>query len=299
MKEFPIQQIYFYIQYLFFRFMAVIVTYGLSPSGAMKLADGVGSLLFLRARRRRISIENIRAAFPEKLQEEVEAIGRGAMAGMVKVIFECLRIPVISKNPEKYIEIQGEENVWHALEQKKGLILVVSHFGNWELMAVAAAAKGFPIHAIGKPVKNPFVYRFIKRLRGATGLRSIDQTGAIKNTVRLLKQNQIVAMLIDEHVKQGEVWVDFFDRKAAVSTLPAMLSLKYGAPVIPTFYYREPAGRSVLSFEKSFDLIKTGDSRKDLAANTQQYARRLEEEIRKRPQDWTLWMHNRWRFHEK
>ncbi|HLD50206.1 MAG TPA: lysophospholipid acyltransferase family protein [bacterium] len=278
--------------------MAFIVTRTLSPSGAMKLAEGVGALLFLRRRRRRISIENISAAFPGKPQKEVEAIGRGAMAGMVKVIFECLRIPVIARDPEKYIETRGEENVWNALEQKKGLILVVSHFGNWELMAVAAAAKGFPIHAIGKPVKNPFVYRFIKRLRGATGLKSIDKKGAIKETVRLLKQNQIVAILIDEHVKKGEMWVDFFGRKAAVSALPAMLSLKYGAPVIPTFYYRESAGRSVFIFEKPFDLIKAGDSQKDMVSNTQQYARRLEEEIRKRPRDWTLWMHNRWREQE-
>ena len=279
--------------------MAFLVTRGFTPRGALRLAEGVGALLFLRERRRRISIENISAVFPKKSKKEIEAIGRGAMAGMVKVIFECLRIPVIARDPEKYIETRGTENVWQALEQKKGLILVVSHFGNWELMAVAAAAKGFPIHAIGKPVKNPFVYRYIKRLRGATGLKSINQTGAIKETVRLLKRNQIVAMLIDEHVKKGEVWVDFFGRQAAVSALPAMLSLKYGAPVIATFYYREPAGRSMLSFAKPFDLIKTGDSQKDLVSNTQQYARCLEEEIRKRPQDWTLWMHNRWREREE
>lgn len=268
---------------------------GFSPRGAMRLAEGVGALLFLRERRRRISIENIKAAFPGKSQKEVETIGRGAMSGMVKVIFECLRIPVIARDPEKYIEIRGEENVWQALEQKKGIILVVSHFGNWELMAVASAAKGFPMHAIGKPAKNPFVYRYIKRLRGFTGLKSIDKKGAIRETVRLLKENQIVAMLIDEHVKKGGMWVDFFGRKAAVSALPAMLSLKYGAPVMPAFYYRESPGRSVFVFEKPFELIKAGNSQQDMVSNTQQYARRLEEEIRKRPEDWTLWMHNRWR----
>ena len=262
----------------------------------MRLAEKIGALLFLRKRRRQLSLHNLRCAFPEKSQTDLEAIGRASMGGMVKVIFEFIRIPLIAKNPEKYIEVQGEGHVWDALKKKKGLVLAVSHFGNWELMGVAAAAKGFPIHAIGKPVKNPFVYDLIKRLRGATGLRSIDKKGAIKNTVQLLKNNQIVAMLIDEHVKKGEVWVNFFGRKAATSSLPAMLSLKYNAPVIPTFYYRGRGNeRSILFFGEPFSLIRTEDLQSDLTANTQQYVSRLEQEIRKRPGDWTLWMHNRWR----
>ena len=102
-------------------------------------------------------------------------------------------------------------------------------------------------------------------------------------------------MLIDEHVKKGEVWINFLGRQAATSTLPAMLSLKYGVPAIPTFFYREATGRSILYFDQPFDLIETGDFQADLTANTQRYVRRLEQEIRKRPGDWTLWMHNRWR----
>ncbi len=289
-----IRRIYFFSQYLLFRVAAFLVS-GLSGPSAMTMAKGIGALLFLRTRRRRISIENVRQAFPEKSDQEIKTIGRESMQGMIKVIFEFLRIPTIALKPEKYIEVQGEENVWAALEKKKGLVLIVSHFGNWELMGVAAAAKGFPIYAIGKPVKNPFVYAFIKRWRGATGLQSIDQKGAIKKTIQLLKENKIIAMLIDEHVKKGEVWVDFLGRQAATSALPAMLSLKYGVPAIPTFFYRKTTGRSVLFFGKPFDSIETGHFQADLMVNTQQYVRRLEQEIRKCPGDWTLWMHNRWR----
>ncbi len=289
------RKVYFYFQYLFFRSL-VFIFKGCSKSMSMKIAEGVGALLFLRKRRRRISIENVQAAFPKKSIRAVQEIGRASMQGMVKVIFEFLRIPVIAKNPAKHIEIRGEENVWEALKEGKGVILVVSHFGNWELMAVAAAARGIPIHAVGKPVKNPFVYDFIKRFRGATGLKSIDQKGAVGKMVKLLQQNKVVAVLIDEHVKKGEVWVDFLGRKAATSGLPATLSLKYNTPVISTFYYREEKTRSVLIFQKPFKLIKTGHFREDLTANTQQYAHRLETQIRKRPEDWTLWMHNRWRL---
>ena len=287
------RKIYFYLQYLLFRGAAVILIF-FGHSFSMKIAQGIGTLLFFRARRRKISVDNIRLAFPKKSDSEVKKIGRLSMQGLVKVIFEFIRIPRIARNPGKYIKVEGDKNVWQALKQKKGVVLAVSHFGNWELMGVAAGAKGLPIHAIGKPTKNPFVYRFIKALRGATGLRSIDQNGAIKKTIQLLKKNQVIAMLVDERVKEGTTRINFFGRKTSVSSLPAMLSLKYEAPVIPTFYYREEAGRSVLFFGKPFNLIKTGHVQDDLTANTQQYMNCLEEQIKKRPEDWTLWMHRHW-----
>ena len=218
-----------------------------------------------------------------------------SMTGMVDFFFEVINIPKIAKNSGKFIETHGEEYVWKALEEKKGLILVLAHFGNWELMGVAAAAKGIPIHAIGKPVKNPFIYNYIKRLRGSTGLRNIDRKGAVKKTIQLLKENQVVAVLLDAHAKSGFVNVDFFGRQAATFRFPAMLALKYGTPIIPTFYYRERDKRSILAFGEPFPLIQTGDFQADLTANTQQYVATLEHEIRKRPSDWTLWGHNRWR----
>ncbi len=53
--------------------------------------------------------------------------------------------------------------------------------------------------------------------------------------------------------------------------------------------------RSVLFFGKPFVLVKTGHYEADIQANTQQYVNSLQAEIIKRPGDWTLWMHNRWR----
>ncbi len=220
------------------------------------------------------------------------------MQSLVKVIFEFIRIPTIAKNPGEYIEIEGETNTWDALKEGRGLILAVSHFGNWELSGVAASAKGLPLHAIGKSHKNPFITNFIKQLRGLTGLKTVDQHGAVRKSIELLKQNQIIAMLIDEHAKKGGVWVDFFGQKAATSALPAMLALKYRTPVIPVFFYRESKKKSKLVFGKPFNLIETGNYDADIQSNTTQYMLRLQEELIKRPGDWTLWMHNRWRWND-
>lgn len=122
-KEFFMQKAYFYFQYLILRGLVFLVK-GCSENVSGRIAETVGSLLFLRKRRRRISIENVHAAFPGKSAQAVLKIGRASMQGMVKVVFEFLRIPVIARNPEKHIEIRGEENVWEALKAGKGVILV-------------------------------------------------------------------------------------------------------------------------------------------------------------------------------
>ncbi len=286
-----------YAAYLFFRLLALIVN-ALSAAATVRLAETVGALLFLRKRRREFCIQNLRQAFPGKSEEEIKKIGRGSMQSMIKVIFEFIRIPAISKKPVDFIEIRGDEKVRQALQKGKGVLLAVSHFGNWELSGIAAAAAGLPLHAIGKPHKNPFVDAYIKRLRGLTGLKTIDQRGAVQQCIRLLKQNQVIAMLIDEHAKKGGVWVDLFGQKALTSALPAMLALKYDTPVIPAFFYRETGQKSRLVFGEPFLLKRTGDYQADVSANTQEYMHYLQKEIIKRPADWTLWMHNRWRWQD-
>jgi hypothetical protein len=75
----------------------------------------------------------------------------------------------------------------------------------------------------------------------------------------VIKQKEILAMLIDQPEKRGAVWVAFF--------------------------YREESGRSTVKYGRPFDLIRTGTLRTDLVANIQQYMARIEAEVRHCPED--------------
>ena len=290
-----LHRLIFYLEYLFFRVIAFLINL-LNVHQARCLADHMGFCLFwLLKKRREVALTNLRLALgKEKSEEELVKIAVGSMQNLVQVAFEFIHIPKMIKNGDLLWQIKGADRVWKALEGKKGLIVTVSHFGNWELMGHAAAAEGFPIHAIARPVKNPYVYSYIKRLRGSTGIKSIDKGGAARATIKRVKQNQMIAMLIDQHERQGGVWVDFFGRKACTTSLAAILALKYDTVILPTFFYRGEPDFFELHFNEPFPLIRTGDYEADLVANTQQYVNHIEREIRKRPEDW-LWMHRRWR----
>jgi KDO2-lipid IV(A) lauroyltransferase len=240
-------------------------------------------------------LENLRPAFGKgKTEAELLGIAEQSIQNLFKLVFEFLRTPETSAHPERYIEPPDVTALMEAVKKKGGFIAVVSHFGNWEWLAIPIKKYGLHVHAVGRPLKNPYLYRYVREMREAANLINIEKSGAVRFSIEVLKQRGILAVLIDQHESRGSVWVDFFGRKAATSTLPAMLALKYEYPVLPAFFYREESGYSKIKYGPLFPLIRTGDLQADLLANTQQYVAKIEEEIRKRPGDW-LWAHRRWR----
>ncbi|MBI4387747.1 MAG: lysophospholipid acyltransferase family protein [Candidatus Omnitrophica bacterium] len=287
-----LQRSIYFLEYSFFRLVAAFVNLTPYPL-AIALGRSVGTILYwVLADRRKVAIDNLEASFPEKSEMEIRAIACSAFQNMAQVAIEFVCIPKLAR--KNCFQVSHGERVWKALEEKRGLILIVSHLTNWEAMAVATGQAGFPIHAIGRPVKNPFVYNYIKRLRGYGGLKSIDKTGAIRETVRLLQKNKIVSFLIDQHERQGGVKVQFFGRSCFSSSLPARIATKWNVPVIATFCYRDQNGVLTTDFEEPFKLILTNDPDADVLANTQQFVSAIEKRVAERPGEW-LWMHRRWR----
>ena len=261
----------------------------------MALGRKIGLCLYwILKSRRDITLQNLRLAYRgEKTEAELRQIAKEAFENLGMIAVEFIRIPNMCANPRAYVVCENADLAFKELEKVKGLIFIVSHFGNWEWMAIATGDAGLPMNAIARPLRNPYVYRQIVKWRGATGLKSISKYGGARNSIKVLSENKIVSMLIDQHERQGSVRVPFFGREASTTTLPAILAVKKGIPVIPLFFYRE-AGISRVIIKKAFPLIQTGDYERDIFENTKQYMQSIEQEVRKRPGAW-LWMHRRWR----
>lgn len=289
------QRVLFLLEYGLFRGLAFLLS--LVPlSVCYKMADFFGVAAFrILGIRREVMLPNLRMAFGnEKNETELRAIAEASLQNLLKLAVEFVRTPQVSDDPGRYIEPPDMTPLLEAVAKYGNFIAVVSHFGNWEWLSIPLKPLGLFTHAVGRPLKNPYLYRYIRKTREAANLKNIDKAGAVRESIRVLKQRGILAVLIDQHESRGAVWVDFFGRKASTSTLPAMLALKYGCPVLPAFFYRNNNGRSRIRYGPVFPLIKTGHLKNDLLANTQQYVAKIEEEIRKRPGDW-LWAHRRWR----
>jgi KDO2-lipid IV(A) lauroyltransferase len=244
-----------------------------------------------------VALENLRIAFgEEKSEKELLAIARGTFQNLGMVAVEFFRILKMDVETfKKRVKIEGLEESLKLIERGKGGLLLLSHFGNWEMMGIMSKLIGDPIMVIAKPMKkNKRIDQFITKIRNAAGLEVISSIKAGRIVIKALSQNRIVGILIDQRAKRSEgIWADFFGKKAPTTPALAVLAMKTGAPVVPVFMVRNGLGKHRLVIQNPLELVHTGDIKKDVEANTQLFNHTLESMIRQYPDQW-FWVHRRW-----
>ncbi len=181
-----------------------------------------------------------------------------------------------------------------ALAGGRGAVVVSGHIGNWEILGHAIAAAGYPITTFAKSSYDPRVTQWLQEWRTLHGLRIIwrDKNNAGKMILSALRQNNLLAFLIDQDINTVGDFVPFFGRPAFTPTSPAALALRTGAPVILCWHQRRHK-RHAIAFER-IDYVPTGNTAQDVVALTATITERLESVIRVAPEQW-VWLHKRWR----
>lgn len=251
---------------------------------------------YLSPRQRLIAIHNLQCAFPEKGMTEIVALTRKVYHHLAIVAAEFFEIPSLRKlDPSFIAEIEGLENCTRALEKNKGLLIMSAHFGNWEYGAALISLLVQPMMVIYRPFDSAILENLISRVRASTGNTPLPKERATLKMFRSLARNESIGILMDQNVAAREgIFVDFFGRPACTTDGIALLALNTEAPVIPTFMYRQKDGRYRMVLGEEVEIIRTGDMRADIVANTQKFTEIIEDIIRKYPDQW-LWLHQRWK----
>jgi Kdo2-lipid IVA lauroyltransferase/acyltransferase len=286
-----------FLIYLLLKGVSFIVN--LLPEGfSLWLGRQLGKVVFhLDWEHRKVALENLHVAFGgEKPERELFAIAKRTFQNLGMMAVEFFRIPRMDmKAFKRKVKIEGLAEALALLEKKKGALLLIGHFGNWEMMGLMSKVIGNPIMVLAKPMKkNQWVDRFITKIRNASGLEVISTVNASRKVMKALSQNRVVGILIDQRAKRSEgIWADFFGRKAPTTPGLAVLAMKTRAPVLPVFMVRDGFQKHRLIIKEPLALIHTGDIKKDVEANTQLFNHTLESMIRQYPDQW-FWVHRRW-----
>ncbi len=269
----------------------------LSPGAAGRIGVVLGDIArLLDVRHRRIARLNLRIAFADtKTEKEIRRIIKGVYRNLGQTMVEFMRIPGLSR--EDVLEIMTPEvtnRLDEYLNTGKGIVLVGSHFGNWELMAAAGALTGYKISAVARPIDDPHVDKIVREIRESSGLELVGRRSSALAIVRRLKKNEIVGILADQNTRKQNVFVDFFGIKAATTPGPALLTLRTGALLVPAFMVREGIGKHRLIVENPINVVRTGNQEVDVVTTTQKCVDILEKYVRKYPSQW-FWVHRRWR----
>ncbi|OVE77433.1 hypothetical protein BVX98_02730 [bacterium F11] len=262
---------------------------------ALKLGEWIGLFFcWVIPKRRSLVMENLKQAFPEKSLREIKRISGRVWRNLGRVGVEFIRVPKITpSNYQDFFSYEGQDHIDQARSLGKGIVMAGFHLSNWEWSGLAAQFDLKNVVAIARPMKNPYVENWIQRKRQGAGMDIILHRQAVRASLKAIKQKKSVAILMDQNLYQGGVFVDFFGRPAATTTLPALLHSRTGAPVLIAYGIRK--GKKIqLNYGKPIDFPEVEDPSERLQVFTQIITKEIEKVIRSNPEYW-FWIHNRWK----
>lgn len=182
----------------------------------------------------------------------------------------------------------GKDMLLKALAQKRPVILVSGHFGNYQVLRVLLADMGHATAAIYRPMNNAFTNRRyidnMNRIAAPNFARGISGTKAL---LTHLRKGGAIALLNDQAASEG-ITLSFMGKPARSMTSAAEFALKYDAVLFPYYGIRQPN-------KVDFEVIVESPIAPDTpAAMTQALNDSLESRVRAHPGQW-FWIHRRWK----
>ncbi len=247
--------------------------------------------------RHKVIFDNLEQSFPEKTQDEINSITREFYRNLTDNLLESFKAFSMRKSSIiKRHKILNPEVLESLLSDYNGIIGVTAHYANWEWGSQSGSLQcNTQFAALYKPLRNKYIDRILKRSRAKCGTELVS----IYETSELFERNKeqkcVYLMAADQSPSGGKqlensYWFDFFNRKTAFLYGPEKYARKYNYPVVYIDIQRVKRGY----YEVDLSLLT--DTPNSLAEGeiTRLYKDKVEQVIRKKPQDW-LWSHRRWK----
>lgn len=262
----------------------------------LSLGGGLGFLLRVIGFRKKIVYQNLELAFPgdDARQNAVACESYGSFGNLV---FEILML----LGPMKYfvlrnVDLVGTENWKKANDQGKGVIYLSSHIGNWEVMAATGGLIGrMPLMLVTKKLKPDWLHAAIEKGRAGCEVLATYEPRTYRDVLTHLKKKGTVGLVLDQYAGPPVgVRVPVFGVPVGTPTIVATLAKRTGAPVVPVENYRKPDGRWAVVIHPALEWKQDENLHRELALNTAEYTKVLEQHIRAHPGQW-LWVHRRFK----
>ncbi len=288
-------------EYLLVRALVTAVLSAGLPA-AIRISRLLADVLFrLDEKHRERALKHLRAAFPGLGAEERRALARGSFRSFARTIVEAAYLPRVLHRAtlREHVRVEADPEARRALAGGGGAVFTSAHIGNWEFCGAAMALVGYPLTSVARPLDNPFLDRWVVRLREHLGQEIIFKEGASREMLRVIRRGGYLAVLVDQSAGRHGIPVPFFGRPASTTPAPAALALRRGVPLVPVWSKRLPGvGRFRVSIERPLAAPAGGDREAAVRELTAALTARVEAWIREAPDQW-LWAHRRWKRKSK
>jgi len=277
----------------------------------LRVVKGISAILgdllyFLVPKRRNIATENITHAFPEKSTHEIKEIARESCRSFFLTFLEIIKLRYLFNGPDAIHRIREKAKGIDGLfrkakaihDQSGGCIFVTPHIGNWEVLPHVSASVGIPLAVVARPLDNERLEKLIFENRVAEGQVLIPKKNALFALQKTLRKGTSIGMLPDQSTMKG-ILIDFFNRPATTTPVPAILAITYNRPIVVVACCRKKEGDHYEGFVS--DPIRPREhyesEKAEIYRITKEITGQMEIIIRKYPGQY-LWMHNRWKTYK-
>lgn len=184
--------------------------------------------------------------------------------------------PMSPAQIRRVVEIRGEQ---HLLAGRGGGVLVVAHFGNWDMAASAALALGLRLATVMAPVGSATVTGMVAMSRERKGFELFTPQQAARGLVRAIRGHRMAALMVDVPEAGPTVVVPFCGGAVRFSAVPARLAAATRVPIIPVACWREDGGWVL-------DIHAPVEASGDETAVMSRVAAVIEPAVRAHPEQW-------------
>jgi len=267
---------------------------------AIRFADRVARFIGPKTWRHKLMMTNLRNAFPEKSEKELEQIAVASWGHMGRMAAEYVFLDrLFDFDPENTepgrVEVSGIPIFLDLRDNPRPFIVFTAHTGNFELLPVAGKAFGLEVMVLFRPPNNPYIADKVFSFRAARmGSLVPSHAGSSFALARRLEAGGGVGVLVDQKFKKG-LSTSFFSQPVKTNPLLAKLVRQFDADVYPARCIRLPDNRYRLEIEPRIELPRDDKGNLDVQGTAQVLNNKVESWVREYPEQW-LWYHDRWRI---
>ncbi len=193
--------------------------------------------------------------------------------------------------------VENRELIDELNHRGKGTLVILGHFGSWELLARFFGTQIPDLSVIARPMQNPYVEGWLLKKRTTTGISVIYPAQALRKCIQVVKRNGMMAMLIDQHSGKHGTHIPFLGKEANTIRTAAGLQVKTGCAILPAYAMMERDGSYRVVLERVEDKSEwnAGSEEEIITAWQVRHNEILSNWIRQYPEHWFGWFHRRFR----
>lgn len=259
------------------------------------LANGIYVLVFhLIAYRKKMVISNLKKAFPEKTEADIQKIAREFYLHLADLMIESIKsVSMNQKAFEKRYRPKNWEVLLDRLKAGDNVLLVSPHSGNWEWVFSLVDKIPVTVYAIYQPLKNKYFDQYIRDTRQRYGAKMISMRETFKKILEAHKnQEQMISWFAADQACNPEKahWVKFLGQDSTFHAGYEDIAKQTNQAVL--FLDIKKVKRSY--YELEFMIICEDPNTMTKGEIVETFAELSEKRIRETPAYW-LWSHNRWK----